>query len=150
MLINIAPETLWLIMGLVFILLELVIPGLIIVFFGAGALITCITTWAGLTQSLTAQVIIFAVSSTLFVGVVRWLILKYKKMNTEETTNFNIEIGRIVDVIEMIEPGQTGGKVRYQGADWNARCQTKILPGDSVRITGCDNLTLIVEPLLKQ
>lgn len=145
MLKNIPPETIWLAMGVILVLLELVIPGLIIIFFGAGALITAATTWIGLTETLTSQVLTFTGSSIALLLLVRFLLKKLKQNKSEDTTNLNIELGKMVDVIEMIEPNKTGGKVRYQGADWNARCNGTAVPGDSVRITGCDNLTLIVE-----
>ena len=50
----------------------------------------------------------------------------------------------------MIEPGEVGGKVRYQGALWSAQADERIPPGESVRIKGCDNLTLIVEKKSKE
>ena len=66
-----------------------------------------------------------------------------------ETTDFNIQIGKIVPVLEFIDPEEGGGKVRYQGAIWSATSNEKIAPGESVRVTGCENLTLLVEILKK-
>ena len=63
--------------------------------------------------------------------------------------NFNVEIGKIVPVIEYIQPGEVGGKVRYQGSNWKAAASEPIAPGESVKIVGCDNITLIVEKIKK-
>ena len=64
--------------------------------------------------------------------------------------NFNIEIGQIIPVIELIQPGEVGGRVKYQGTQWNARSDETITPGESVEITGIKNLTLIVKKIKKE
>ena len=144
-----SPELVWLVLGILLLLCEIFIPGLIVAFFGVGALITALTTWLGLTSSLMSQVVVFSVCSIVLVLVVHHVMrrVKAQRADREETTNFNIQIGKIVNVIEYIDPLEASGKVRYQGADWRARCSEKVAPGESVRVTGCDNLTLIVEPL---
>ncbi len=147
---SISPVTIWLIVGILFAVFEMIIPGLIIGFFGLGALITCFTTWIGLTSGFTSQMLVFLITSLgcliLFHKVLRKF-LKPKKSG--ETTNFNIQIGKIVPVTEFIDPDEGGGKVRYQGAIWSATSTEKIAPGESVKVIGCENLTLIVEIIKK-
>ncbi|MCP4148860.1 MAG: hypothetical protein GY757_14030, partial [bacterium] len=46
---SIPPEAIWAILGVVLVFIEFIIPGLVIVFFGVGALITALTTWIGIT-----------------------------------------------------------------------------------------------------
>lgn len=149
---SIPPELVWALLGIVLIFCEFIIPGLVIAFFGGGALITALTTWLGLTPSLALQLLVFMVSSLLLLGLLRRF-LKRTFLGSEkegsEGMNFNVEIGKIVPVVEFIEPGVVGGKVRYQGAPWSARSTESVAPGESVRITGCDNLTLIVEKVEK-
>jgi membrane-bound serine protease (ClpP class) len=41
------------------------------------------------------------------------------------------------------------GLVHTQGEDWQARSATPLAPGQKVRVTGRDGLTLIVEPLIE-
>lgn len=41
------------------------------------------------------------------------------------------------------------GLVHAQGEDWQARSATPLAPGQKVRVTGRDGLTLIVEPLIE-
>ncbi|MGF1515952.1 MAG: NfeD family protein [Elainellaceae cyanobacterium] len=43
------------------------------------------------------------------------------------------------------------GWVKYSGSWWRARCQEPItlLPGTIVRVTGRQDLTLVVEPVLQ-
>lgn len=147
---SISPTTVWLIVAIALALAEMALPGLIIGFFSLGAVITTLTTVAGLTNNFVAQMIVFLATSLLFLILFHKVWKKRIKPNTEgETTNFNIQIGKIVPVVEYIDPAEGGGKVRYQGALWNATSTGKVAPGESVRITGCDNLTLNVEPVNK-
>jgi len=150
MLDSISPTTIWLIVGIALALAEMALPGLIIGFFSLGAIITTLTTWAGLTNNLVTQMILFLVTSLAFLVLFHsvWKKRIGKKVQGD-TTNFNIQLGKIVPVTEFINPGEGSGKVRYQGALWNATSKDKIAPGESARIKGCDNLTLIVEPAEK-
>lgn len=45
------------------------------------------------------------------------------------------------------EPCRPVGQVRLDGEIWEARCDAGASPGDRVRITGRQRLTLIVEPI---
>ncbi|MBB6480107.1 NfeD family protein [Spirochaeta isovalerica] len=150
MLDSISPTTVWLIVGIALALAEMALPGLIIGFFSLGAIITTLTTWAGLTNSFAVQMIVFLATSIVFLTFFHSIWKKRIKPGTKgDTTDFNLQLGKIVPVTEFIDPGEGVGKVRYQGALWNARSETKIAPGESARIKGCDNLTLIVEPVDK-
>ena len=147
---SISPQLVWAILGVVFIFFEFFIPGLVIAFFGVGALVTAFTTWIGITPNLSLQLITFIISSILLLILLR----KYVKRTflggakgVDDLPNFNVEVGKIVPVVEFIQPGEVGGKVRYQGTQWSARASEPIAPGESVKIISCDNLTLIVEKL---
>lgn len=143
---TLSPVTLWLIAGIIFIIIEMFLPGLIIGFFGLGALITCLTTYIGLTNDMASQIVIFTITSVgsliLFHKVIK---KKKKRKKEEETTDFNLQLGKLVPVTELIDPDEGPGKVRYQGAQWSASSKDKLAPGDMARVVGCDNLTLIVE-----
>lgn len=146
MLESISPVTIWLIVGIVLALAEMIIPGLIIGFFSLGAIVTTLTTVAGLTRRFPSQMIVFLCTSIVFLVLFHkvWKI-KIKSKNESNTTDFSIQLGKIIPVIEFIEPENGSGKVRYQGALWNATSNENIAPGESVRVTGCNNLTLTVE-----
>ncbi|MBN2441638.1 MAG: NfeD family protein [Spirochaetales bacterium] len=147
------PEIFWLILGLILIIAEIFIPGVIVIFFGFGALITALTTTIGLTGDIYLQIIFFAASSLLLLILFRNIIYKriYKKVpagNNPDT--INLEIGKIVPVEELIEPYEVGGKVRYQGTLWAAKAEERITPGESVRIIGYENLTIVVKKIHKE
>lgn len=148
-----SAEIIWLLAGIVLVFTEMFIPGLVIAFFGGGALIVALTTWIGLTETLAPQLFVFIVTSLLLLILLRTYFKKIflgKLQGEGDIQNFNIEIGKIVPVVEYIEPGVVGGKVRYQGTNWAAASTEKIAPGESVKIVGCDNITLIVEKINKE
>ncbi|MCK4766297.1 MAG: NfeD family protein [Candidatus Aminicenantes bacterium] len=151
-LLSVPPEIIWAILGVVLIFVEFFIPGLVIAFFGVGALVTGLTTWIGLSSSLTMQMLVFITSSILLLVFLRKYVKRVflgKSQTKDRYTNFNIELGKIVPVLEFIQPGEVGGKVRYQGSNWSARADDPIAPGESVKIIGRDNITLIVKKVEK-
>jgi membrane-bound serine protease (ClpP class) len=52
-------------------------------------------------------------------------------------------VGAVGEVSTACRPD---GQIRLQGEIWAARCEAGAVPGDRVRVTGRDGLTLIVEP----
>ncbi len=147
-------DMIWAIVGIVLIFLEFYIPGLVIIFFGAGALVTALFAFViGNTFSLQFQLLTFIVTSILSLVLLRKYMKKIftgKMENESDSENFNIEIGRIVPVVEYIQHGEIGGKVKYQGTIWSAESDKSIPPGESVEITGSRNLTLIVKKISKE
>jgi len=145
--LGISMNIIWLLAGIGFIFLEFIIPGLVIAFFGVGAIITAIITTI-IDTSIEVQVLIFSISSILCIIFLRRYFTKIfagKELNARDNENFNIEMGKIVPVVELIEPNVIGGKVKYQGALWPAKADHTISPGESVEIIGRENLTLIVK-----
>jgi membrane-bound serine protease (ClpP class) len=47
----------------------------------------------------------------------------------------------------VTEPCRPTGQVRLEGEIWEARCDAGADPGDTVRVVGRDDLTLVVEPV---
>jgi membrane protein implicated in regulation of membrane protease activity len=69
---------------------------------------------------------------------------KYSRQKTHSG-----EIGKIVPVVEPIDPHKGSGKVKYKGMNWPARSADSqtIAPGEKVLIVGRDLLTLKVEKI---
>lgn len=151
---NISHELIWLVIGIVFIFSELFIPSFVIAFFGGGALITALLRLIiGNPFTLALQLIVFIISSILLLVLLRKYLQKIfmgKLQDERDDQDFNVEIGKIVIVIQDIQPGGTKGKVKYQGTNWAAKASEKIVVGESVKIIGCENITLIVEKLKEE
>ena len=143
------PEIIWFLVGLALLILEFILPGLIIAFFGVGAWIValvCLITDIG----INTQLIIFIISSVLALICLRkWLkgiFLGHavSKQNLKE--NLDEFIGQKAVVKEKIIP-KAGGKVEFHGTNWVAEADEEIAEGTMVQIIGKDNITLKVKSL---
>lgn len=138
------PAVIWFLIGLGLLLLELLLPGLVILFFGIGAWVTALIT-ALTDMNLNWQILIFLVASLL--GLV--LLRKYLKRRFFSRTNKEIDdqleefIGRKAKAIEDFKNGS--GKVEFKGTQWSARSDTPVTKGDWVIIRSKESLTLNVE-----
>ena len=143
------PEIIWFLVGLVLLILEFILPGLIIAFFGVGAWIValvCLITDIG----LNTQLIIFIISSVLSLLCLRkWLKGVFlghavSKQNLKE--NLDEFVGQKAVVKEKIVP-KAGGKVEFHGTNWLAQADEEIAEGAMVQIISKDNITLKVKSL---
>ncbi len=144
-----SPALIWLIIGIIFIALEFVIPGLVISFFGLGAMVTALTTVVGLTSGFNFQVIVFIVASLASLFLLRRYMKKVfmGKSEGDGVNEFNLDIGKVVPVIQTIDPKKSTGRIKYQGTLWNASANELIPEGESVRIVGRENITIKVEKI---
>ena len=132
-------EVVWALMGVVLVIFEFFIPGLVIAFFGIGALVTALTTWMGITGSIASQLVVFILSSILLLVFLRQFMQETFLGGSKEGDtgkNVNVEVGKIVPVVEFIQPGEVGGKVRYQGANWAASSDKPAAPGEECQDCG--------------
>ncbi len=143
-----SPATWWALVGIVLVFCEFFLPGLVIVFFAAGALLTALTTLLGWTPTLSGQLLVFIATSLLSLFLLRRMLQKTflgRLFDSDEAMRFDVDRGGLVRVVEEIDPGRGTGRVHYQGSSWLARANEKIPLGESVRIVDVDNITLIVE-----
>lgn len=140
------PELIWFIIGLVLFLLELVVPGFVIFFFGFGAWITalvCLITNPG----TNLQIVIFAVTSVLSLLALRKMIQKkffYSKGERSEAVEDEFT-GKEALAITNFSPGKKG-KVEFKGTSWDSESKSVINEGQTVIIIEKDSFKLIVEP----
>lgn len=142
------PEILWLIAGVLLILAEFFAPGVIIVFFGIGAIFTSITTWFGWTPGLGSQAAMFATSSVVLLFGLRRFVKKWfvgHSANTGGAIDDDFT-GREARVVSDL-PGLGGdGLVEIKGANWKARSDTPVAAGQTVIIERREGLTFHVRP----
>ena len=136
----------WFIAGVVLILLELIVPGVFIIFFGVGALITASCTYL-FDISVGMQFLIFSVTSVLSLIFLRSYLLKkiYKKKEGEQDPDEEF-IGGVGTCINSIAP-DTDGKIEFKGTNWTAYSDSSIEEGNKVKIITKDGLRLGVEPV---
>jgi membrane protein implicated in regulation of membrane protease activity len=135
----------WFIAGAAFLLLEFIIPGVFILFFGIGAWITALCIYL-FEPSLAVQFLIFSSSSVLSLILLRNYLLK-KIYNMPDPVDDPDEefLGGIGECTVNIRP-DTDGKVEFKGTTWNASAGTEINTGTKVRIIKKVGLLLEVEP----
>lgn len=142
------PELIWFLVGVGLALLEFVVPGVILVFFGVGAWIAAITTWAGLTTTLQSQLLIFAVSSALLlISLRKWIKGKFAgHISGVQDSSINLDefTGKYVEVLEDVLPGRSGGKVEFKGSNWSARSDEPIKRGETAVILRVEGISLII------
>ena len=140
------PDVIWFIIGIVLMLLEMAVPGLVIIFFGIGAIavaVTCMVT----SPSLAVQLVIFIVVSSLSLALLRrWLKTRFFSSEnglTGDPTVLDEFTGKNAIVEQPIAPGRPG-KVEFKGTHWKAEAEEEIATGEVVVILGKDNITLKV------
>ncbi|MDZ8119740.1 NfeD family protein [Pontiella agarivorans] len=140
------PAFWWVIVGIGLMLCEFVMPGLILFFFGLGALFTGLIAWL-LPVGLPAQLLIFTIASVLSLFGLRRLI---KPVFTGNATDVNADtfhegmIGCEAEVTGEITP-ESAGKVMLNGTAWKAESQEVLTVGQRVVVSGQKSLTLIVK-----
>ena len=137
-------ELFWLICGITGILLELVVPGFVIIFFGIGALITAACAYF-FDINTTWQLIIFVTVScgTLVAFRKSFKQILFNKKAPKERDELADDFqGKTAVVLEDFVAQQ--GKVEFNGTSWKATADENFHKGDVVFIQKRENLTLII------
>lgn len=135
----------WLIIGLLMLVAELVSVVLVFVFFAVGALLTAMLASFGILSDLNSQLFAFSLISVLSLVFLRKQAQKLLE-NRGKHTEYNEYAGETAMVIKDI-PARGEGKIYYRGAEWIARSATETLieAGSKVIIRTTDGIKLIVE-----
>jgi len=136
----------WFILGTLLFLLEIAAPGLIVIFFGLGAIATGLVTllFGFISSQPIFQVLIWVATSAATLGFFRkWLApIVQKRLHGKEVQQD--AIGEHVLVVEDISPHRPG-RIKYQGTTWTALSYSETIPaGETVQILDKENLTFIV------
>ena len=135
----------WFLAGVVLLLLEFVIPGVFILFFGIGAWITSLCVYL-FEPSLGVQFVIFSTISIASLILLRKVILKRMTMQTVRGSDPDEEfVGYSAYCTSEIDEGHNG-KVEFKGTSWSASSHKLIKEGQKVSIKSKDGLLLNVEP----
>lgn len=140
------PSAIWFLIGFAFFVLEFVLPGFIVFFFGLGAwIVGCITLFADV--PLNAQIGIFLGTSVISVLLFRNWVRDKLGMGSKAGGTLPDEIlGKKARAESAIRPGENG-KVQFKGASWSARSTDEIAAGEEVIITGHESILLIVKSI---
>ena len=142
--------SLWLGSGIFLMAIEFLIPGLVMVFVGLGALTVALGMQLGYIDEIPQQFTTFFISSIIYLLTLRFLVLRFvpsvsRKANIDEDEEV---MGSIVEIVAEITSGEFG-RVEHSGSSWQARAEgdQTILKGEQVKIIGRDNITWIVQKI---
>jgi len=139
----------WFSIGLIFVLLELFVPGTYLIWFGFSAFTMGIIV-SFVTLSATETGVLFALISAVFAGI-GWYVYakvinrtkaseKYKYLNDPAGSH----IGKVYDLSEDVHDGRS--KAKIGDGFWPIEIHDDLKKGDKVRITGvADGITLKAE-----
>jgi len=138
----------WLVFGFGLVLAEFFLPGLVAVFVGMGALTVAFLMYFELIDGIALQFIAFFIASLIYTFTLRILIIRFYPSDTKiQSVDEDLDLlGKKARVTETIAE-KTSGRISHADTTWNARAKDggEIPAGEDVRITGRDNITLIVE-----
>ncbi len=138
----------WVIVALVFVIVEIFTSGFAVMcisfgcLFGAGA--------SALEWDIKWQLLAFTVGTVLAFMTVRPLVYKlFYKKGQEVKTNAEALVGRRAVVTERIEGELHPGRVKVDGDDWKAVCESAepIEVGEAVEITALNSIIVTVKKL---
>jgi len=137
------PIIIWLLVGISLICAEFVVPGLVIIFFGVGALIVGFLMIFVVDISFFIQTIIFIAASISTMSLLRKYFVNRDIVDLTEEF-----VGKVASV-EISVSKEIYGIVKFKGAIWKAETLSDkpMDQGELVEIVGKDSITLRVRPI---
>lgn len=134
----------WIAIGLILAALEMLVPGVYLIWLAVAAVITGVLT-LGLDLGLPAQIVIFVSLSLIAAFSARRLLRDSPIESSDPLLNRRGSrlVGETAIVTQAIDGGS--GRIKYGDSEWIAR-GPDIEAGARVRIIGSDGAILLVEP----
>ncbi|WP_434953030.1 NfeD family protein [Shewanella sp. HL-SH4] len=146
------PISIWVILGIVLMLAEIIIPGGIVILLGSSCLLVALALAVGIIEGISQSLTLWFIASMVMLLSFRHVTQKLvggdsHVGNTDEELDL---YNQVAIVKEPIGPGQQTGRVSCLGSDWTALGDgTEIQSGTKVRIICRDNIALVVEPFVE-
>src|SRR5262245_13530121 len=138
----------WITVGVVLMLLELMTPGgFFILFFGLSAILVGLLVGVGAGGPAWAQAGLFTVLGVVSLALFRRRVLAFFRPSGALVAGMADVVGGIAVPLDDIEPGKIG-KADYRGAQWSAKNAgaARAVKGQRCRIEKVDGLMLLVRP----
>jgi membrane protein implicated in regulation of membrane protease activity len=135
----------WLTIGVLLAGLEMLVPGVYLIWLGIAAIVTGVLTGL-LHLSLPVQVIDFVFLSLIVAFSARRFLRDSPIVGADPLMNRRVArmVGQTAVVVQAIEHGS--GRVHFGDSEWIAS-GPDVAVGERVRIIGSDGATLLVEPV---
>ena len=133
----------WLAVIVIAIVVEVIVPGLVSIWFVPSALVAMLLSFASV--PVVVQIVVFLLASVAFIFLSRKFICSRNK-NTK--TNIDAVVGERCIVTEKIDNIHGTGKVKLNGMDWTARSSDEAILyeiDDIVFVDRVEGVKLIVK-----
>ena len=144
------PELIWFLVGLVLLLTEFAIPGLVIFFFGLGAWVVA-ATCAVIDLEINGQLGLFLLVSVLLLIVLRKRLRQIfggrydQVIADDEISQFTGQHGRLTDAVS----DGVRGRMELNGTSWQVEADEPLAVGTLVEVVGKKSITLKVRSIDK-
>ncbi|QYK01077.1 NfeD family protein [Shewanella psychrotolerans] len=148
-----SPIYIWVVIGIILMLAEIILPGGIVILLGAACLVVASAIAVGVVDGVVQAMTLWFIASIILLLGFRHFTQKLvggdsHVDNTDE--EFDLYDKRAL-VKSVIGPAQKQGRVEFQGTEWPALGDgTEIPVGVQVKVICRDNIALVVEPLTEQ
>ncbi|MFN3603142.1 MAG: NfeD family protein [Leptonema sp. (in: bacteria)] len=143
-------STFWYILGILLIVSEIFLPGMIVIFFGISAIFVGILSSLLLLTSISSQFLSWAIFSILLIVFLRGFFKKmFPSLEIKQQVKDTL-VGKSAIVIEEINPLKGTGRVELGGTTWKAiSINGEIISiNKKVLVENQENLTLFVKEIV--
>ena len=144
----------WLALGVILMAVEILAPSFIVFWFGLGAAITALLLYLGIVESVSAQWLLFFISSLVFLCL--WFGYFKKKFrpapsgDQRDPTLFNLR-GKCISSIEPGKPGEVLLYETYHGLTrWKAESSEVIDIDEEIQVLEASGIKLIVKKEIRR
>ena len=130
----------WILIAIIFIILELTTNTFVLLWFGIGAVIAAVLNHLGF--DIYIQFIVFVVVSAALILSTRKFANRITPENSKKTTAERL-IGQKAKVLRQID--ENTFVVSAGGEEWSAHTNDSVAIGDSVKVVGINSIILIIE-----
>lgn len=138
----------WLGFGVILVVAEVLLPGLVSIFVGFGALTVAALLHMHYIDNIATQLITWFISSTIYIFSLRLLVMRFYPSDTtkQDIDEDQAMIGQIAKVTQEI-PVDEVGRISYGETTWNAIAMgEELIPeGAEVEIVGRKNISWLVK-----
>lgn len=132
---------LWLAAMVLFLIVEIMTPGLVFACFAVGALGAAVT--SAMTGNYLIQLSVFAFLAIVFIPLTRPLAKRITKESPQKT-NVDAMIGKAGLVVKAIDPAADVGQVRVEGQVWQAIATEPLDEGAQITVDKVQGARLYV------
>ena len=132
----------WVLLAVVFIIMELITASFFLVWLGVGSVVAAILNYLGF--DIYIQFTAFVVVSAILILMTRKFANRITPKSTKKTTADRL-IGKKAKIIRKIDDGNF--VVRVAGEEWSAHTNDQVDVDDMVKIVGINSIILIIEKI---